>query len=127
MTAQFDFALGKIWGQIHKKIFEVLSYNYCNFLVSRTFSMYFFLKYIVTLFYKNLRIKIVVCLLRESGPSCLLSSLILICIINVAVSQIISLIFLLDILLNTNITSIRLILNLINIKYYNRFTNCHTI
>jgi len=30
--------------------------------------MYFFLKYIVTLFYKNLRIKIVVCLLRESGP-----------------------------------------------------------
>jgi len=30
--------------------------------------MYFFLKYIVTLFYKELRIKIVVCLLRESGP-----------------------------------------------------------
>jgi len=30
--------------------------------------MYFFLKYIVTLFYKKLRIKIVVCLLRESGP-----------------------------------------------------------
>jgi len=28
--------------------------------------MYFFLKYIVTLFYKKLRIKIVVCLLRES-------------------------------------------------------------
>jgi len=30
--------------------------------------MYFFLKYIVTLFYKKLRIKIVACLLRESGP-----------------------------------------------------------
>jgi len=30
--------------------------------------MYSFLKYIVTLFYKKLRIKIVVCLLRESGP-----------------------------------------------------------
>jgi len=30
--------------------------------------MYFFLKYIVILFYKKLRIKIVVCLLRESGP-----------------------------------------------------------
>jgi len=30
--------------------------------------MYIFLKYIVTLFYKKLRIKIVVCLLRESGP-----------------------------------------------------------
>jgi len=30
--------------------------------------MYFFLKYIVTLFYKKLRIKIVVCLLRDSGP-----------------------------------------------------------
>jgi len=30
--------------------------------------MYFFLKYIVTLFYKKLRIKIVVCLRRESGP-----------------------------------------------------------
>jgi len=30
--------------------------------------MYFFLKYIVTLFYKKLRIKIVVCLLCESGP-----------------------------------------------------------
>jgi len=30
--------------------------------------MYFFLKYIVTLFYKKLRIKILVCLLRESGP-----------------------------------------------------------
>jgi len=30
--------------------------------------MYFFLKYIVTLFYKKLRIQIVVCLLRESGP-----------------------------------------------------------
>jgi len=29
--------------------------------------MYFFLKYIVTLFYKKFRIKIV-CLLRESGP-----------------------------------------------------------
>jgi len=32
--------------------------------------MHFFLKYIVTLFYKKLRIKIVVCLLRESGPWC---------------------------------------------------------
>jgi len=32
--------------------------------------MYFFLKYIVTLFYKKLRIRIVVCLLRESGPWC---------------------------------------------------------
>jgi len=30
--------------------------------------MYFFLKYIVTLFYKKLRIKKFVCLLRESGP-----------------------------------------------------------
>jgi len=30
--------------------------------------MYFYIKYIVTLFYKKLRIKIVVCLLRESGP-----------------------------------------------------------
>jgi len=30
--------------------------------------MYFFLKYIVTLFYKKLKIKIVACLLRESGP-----------------------------------------------------------
>jgi len=30
--------------------------------------MYFFLKYIVTLFYKKLRIKIIVCLLCESGP-----------------------------------------------------------
>jgi len=30
--------------------------------------MYFFLKYIVTLFYKKLRIKIVVSLLRELGP-----------------------------------------------------------
>jgi len=30
--------------------------------------MYFFLKYIVTLFYKKLIIKIVVCLLRESCP-----------------------------------------------------------
>jgi len=30
--------------------------------------MYLFIKYIVTLFYKKLRIKIVVCLLRESGP-----------------------------------------------------------
>jgi len=30
--------------------------------------MYFFLKYIVTLFYKKLRIKIVVRLLRESAP-----------------------------------------------------------
>jgi len=30
--------------------------------------MYFFLKYIVTLFYKKLRIKIVVSFLRESGP-----------------------------------------------------------
>jgi len=30
--------------------------------------MYFSLKYIVTLFYKKLRIKIVVSLLRESGP-----------------------------------------------------------
>jgi len=30
--------------------------------------MYFFIKYIVTLFYKKLRIKIVVSLLRESGP-----------------------------------------------------------
>jgi len=30
--------------------------------------MYFVLKYIVTLFYKKLRIKIVVSLLRESGP-----------------------------------------------------------
>jgi len=29
--------------------------------------MYFFLKYIVILFYKKLGIKIVVCLLRESG------------------------------------------------------------
>jgi len=29
--------------------------------------MSFFLKYIVTLFYKKLRIKIVLCLLRESG------------------------------------------------------------
>jgi len=31
--------------------------------------MHFFLKYIVTLFYKKLMTKIVVCLLRESGPS----------------------------------------------------------
>jgi len=30
--------------------------------------IYFFLKYIVTLFYKKLRTKIVVCLIRESGP-----------------------------------------------------------
>jgi len=30
--------------------------------------MYFFRKYIVTLFYKKLRIKFFVCLLRESGP-----------------------------------------------------------
>jgi len=30
--------------------------------------MYFFLKYIVTLFYKKLKIKIVVCLFRESVP-----------------------------------------------------------
>jgi len=30
--------------------------------------MYIFLKYIITLFCKKLRIKIVVCLLRESGP-----------------------------------------------------------
>jgi len=30
--------------------------------------MHFYLKYILTLFYKKLRIKIVVCLLRESGP-----------------------------------------------------------
>jgi len=30
--------------------------------------MYFFLKNIVTLFYKKLRIKIVVSFLRESGP-----------------------------------------------------------
>jgi len=29
---------------------------------------YFFIKYIVTLFYKKLRIKIVVSFLRESGP-----------------------------------------------------------
>jgi len=31
--------------------------------------MYFFLKYILTLFYKKLRMKIVVCLLRELGLS----------------------------------------------------------
>jgi len=30
--------------------------------------MYFFLKYLVTLFYKKLRIKIVVSFLCESGP-----------------------------------------------------------
>jgi len=30
--------------------------------------MYFFQKYIVTLFYKKIRITIVVCLLRESAP-----------------------------------------------------------
>jgi len=47
-------------GPDSQKIFSVLSSNYCNFLVSRIFSMYFFLKYIVTLFYKKLRIKIVV-------------------------------------------------------------------
>jgi len=41
--------------------------------------MYFFLKYIVTLFYKNLKIKIVVCLLRESGPWSLLFLLYCLC------------------------------------------------
>jgi len=35
--------------------------------------MYFFLKYIVTLFYKKLKIKIVVYLLRESGPCILVT------------------------------------------------------
>jgi len=44
------------------------SYNYCNFLESLIFLMHFSLKYIVTLFYKKVRIKIVVCLLHESGP-----------------------------------------------------------
>jgi len=39
------------------------------FTFSPKVTMYFFLKYIVTLFYKKLRMKILVCLLRESrGP-----------------------------------------------------------
>jgi len=41
--------------------------------------MYFFLKYIVTLFYKKLRIKIVVYLLRESGPRIAISFVINTC------------------------------------------------
>jgi len=32
------------WGQIHKEIFYVLSYSYCNFLVSRIFLNVFFSK-----------------------------------------------------------------------------------
>jgi len=35
--------------------------------------MYFFLKYLVTLFYKKLRIKIGVSFLCESGPWCVIT------------------------------------------------------
>jgi len=49
--------------------------------------MYFFLKYIITLFSNKLRIKIVASLLRESGPS-LLSTLMFMSQILMSESQI---------------------------------------
>jgi len=77
---KFDFAFLPAHGPVHKRYFKVLSYNYCNFLVSRIFSLYCFPKYIVTLFYKKLRINIVVCLLRESGPRFVLFCLVYHCL-----------------------------------------------
>jgi len=44
--------------------------------------MYFFLKYIVTLFYKKLRIKMIVCLLRESGPRLSSDCLLWVCLLG---------------------------------------------
>jgi len=55
-------------GPIHKRCFKFDLKIIVTFLQDVFFQCFFLLKYIVTLFYKKLRIKIVVCLLCESGP-----------------------------------------------------------
>jgi len=55
-------------GPIHKRYFKFYPTIIVTFLQVVFFQCIFFLKYIVTLFLKKIRIHFFLCLLRESGP-----------------------------------------------------------